>query len=246
MPRVSVTYRTSRTLRFLTGLGKSRRARTALARRGFTKKEYNEGWALFHEATRFHYDSDGDAETEAEVTNKVDAWENRWYPIIAATLERHHPELYAYVFKNLTQAEGPAVIANVRTFHARLSAIFEPTDETKKLSGLDKAGKLLVQRGLTPAVMDEAADLLAQTQTWGAIDDTAQADAAEAERAQAEAKMWAWYKEWSRIFRAEVTQRAVLKELGFLAGSGGGLEEREIEEEEETEEEEAPTTGAPA
>ena len=222
MPRVSVTYRTSRTLRFLTGLGKSRRARTALARRGFTKKEYNEGWGLFHEATRFHYDSDGDAEAEAEVTNKVDAWENRWYPIIAATLERHHPELYAYVFKNLTQAEGPAVIANVRTLHARLSAIFVPTDETKKLPGTDKARKLLVQRGVTAAVMEEATDLLAQTQTWGDIDDTAQAEAAEAERAQAEEKMWAWYKEWSRIFRAEVTHRLVLKQLGFLAGSSGG------------------------
>jgi hypothetical protein len=236
MPRKSVTHRTSRTLRFLTGLGRSRRARTALARRGFTKKEYNEGWALFHEATRFHYDSDGDAETEAEVTNKVDAWENRWYPIIAATLERHHPELYAYVFKNLTQAEGPAVIANVRTFHARLSAIFEPTDETKKLAGLDKAGKLLVQRGLTPDVMEEAANLVAKSQTWGDIDDTSQAEVAEAERVQAEEKMWAWYKEWSRIFRAEVTHRVVLKQLGFLAGSSGGGdagEEEEIEEEEE-------------
>lgn len=244
MPRKSVTQRTGRTLRFLTGLSKSRRARTALARRGFTKKEYNEGWALFHEATRFHYDGDSDAEAEATVINELDAWENRWYPIIAATLERHHPELYAYVFKNLTQAEGPAVIANVRTLHVRLSAIFEPTDETKKLTGLDKAGKLLVQRGLTPAVMEVAADLLVQTQTWGAIDDTAEAEAAEAERAQAEEKMWAWYKEWSRIFRAEVTQRAVLKQLGFLAGSGGGA--GEPEDEEEMEEEEAPTTGAPA
>ena len=56
--------------------------------------------------------------------------------------------------------------------------------------------------------------------------------------------MWAWYKEWSRIFRAEVTQRAVLKQLGFLAGSGGGGagEEEAFEGEEE---EEAPAGGAP-
>ena len=66
-----------------------------------------------------------------------------------------------------------------------------------------------------------------------------------AERAQAEEKMWGWYKEWSRIFRAEVTQRAVLKELGFLAGSGGGAGEPAEMEDEEIEEEEAPAGSAP-
>jgi hypothetical protein len=53
--------------------------------------------------------------------------------------------------------------------------------------------------------------------------------------------MWAWCKEWSRIFRAEVTRRAVLKQLGFLAGSGGGG----AGEEENGDEDEAPASGAP-
>ncbi len=92
--------------------------------------------------------------------------------------------------------------------------------------------------------MEEVADLLAKSQTWGDIDDTAQAEVAEAERVQAEEKMWAWYKEWSRIFRAEVTRRVVLKQLGFLAGSSGAGDAGE--DEEDLEQEETPAGGVPA
>lgn len=50
--------------------------------------------------------------------------------------------------------------------------------------------------------------------------------------AEAEEKLWAWYLEWSTIARTAITDRRLLKMLGFLRSSGAKAEEEELEIEE--------------
>ncbi len=47
----------------------------------------------------------------------------------------------------------------------------------------------------------------------------------QAELDQAEAAMWGWYLEWSKIARIAIKQRVLLKELGFLSTRSGGDDE---------------------
>ena len=78
---------------------------------------------------------------------ELDAFENKWFPIARVSLERHHPEMAAELFLNLSQTEGVEVAVSVRTFLERLAQMQQgvaPFD-----AGGSEAWKLLQQRGLT-------------------------------------------------------------------------------------------------
>lgn len=48
--------------------------------------------------------------------------------------------------------------------------------------------------------------------------------------AKAERDLWAWYLEWSRIERVAVTQRALLRQLGYVASRSRRGDEEEDDE----------------
>lgn len=177
-----------------------------------------------------------------ETLLKLDAWENQWFPIAQAALDRRFPAVSARFFLNLVQTEGPEVAITVRTFVDRYDELVAG-DQKYGAEG-PKAQQLLNQRGVTPGVVADAQALLAAltqlAQPAEPVSEAAEAALLE----EAEAAMWAWYLEWSKIARIAIKQRLLLKELGFLANGrrGGGDEEDDVEVPAPT----APATAKPA
>jgi hypothetical protein len=89
---------------------------------------------------------------------ELDEWENRWFPIASATLQRRFPAVHAKFFLNLSQTEGPSVILSVTTFMERFAALTDP----KAGYGAegDQAKKLLETRGLNEQELGKARVLL--------------------------------------------------------------------------------------
>lgn len=57
--------------------------------------------------------------------------------------------------------------------------------------------------------------------------------------------MWSWYLEWSRIARAVITDRRLLRDLGFLRSARPDLHGRGDNDDADDELEEVVDTGAP-
>lgn len=215
--------KTFRTIRFLFGL-RSPRIATALSGYGFKNEDMVEGWNLIYALGKGKLAILPAGPRDMEVLLKLDAWENQWFPIAEAALDRRFPAVSARFFLNLVQTEGPEVAISVRTFVDRFDEL--GTSEKFGAEG-KKAQELLGQRGVTTAIIDEAKALLAKlTQVAEPIEPVSEAEQEE-ELAAAEAAMWAWYLEWSKIARIAIKQRPLLRQLGFLSIKRGAEEDEE-------------------
>ena len=198
MPRGSMTQKMQTVTTFLIGL-RHRPIRLALAPHGLTREEIERGWRFMAELG-----DDGrfdEGPSTAPLIAELDAWENLWFPITDATLSARLPAAHAVVFKNLRQSTGIEVVVGVRTFLDRIEM-------------LEAEGRqLLIERGLTSARLDEARALLARIER---ADSTALPPIDDA--AIGEDAMWRWYKEWSAVARAVITDRRQLTALGFQRG----------------------------
>jgi hypothetical protein len=230
MAKRRLPEKAQRMLQFLLALKKKAIART-LTKHGFSQDDLNRGWALFQAAVGATLDDTGDPPPDPNDLALLDDWDNRWYPIIDATLQAHFPTIRDKVFLNLSQTQGRQLIPNITSLLKRLAALTgdEATAEEKE------AAALLLVRGLTPDRIDQAQTLLQRLSTIDDFDDDGDSDPAvdEAEQAaeSAEAAMWSFYKEWSTIARAAIKSRGLLRTLGFLDGpadkADGGQEEEE-------------------
>jgi hypothetical protein len=225
MARLTLGQKADRVLKLLLGLRNPRIAES-LAAHGFSDADLAEGWALLQGVTRTRLDS---APTTNSVDptslQKLDEWENKWFPVASATLKRRAPEVHAWVFRNLSQTEGEAVVVSVGTFLERLEALTKKKSEGGYGPGGKEAKKLLETRGLTKEAVGEAKALL---ERLGAIVTPSppspgdkKAKAQEAKFAEAEAALWAYYLEWSEIIRTAIKDRKLLRQLGFLRPTGG-------------------------
>jgi hypothetical protein len=229
MAKRRLPEKAQRMLQFLLALKKKAIART-LKKHGFSQENLDTGWALFQAAVGNTLDDSGDPPPDPNDLALLDDWENRWYPIIEATLEAHFPTIRAKVFLNLTQTQGRQLIPNITKLLARLAALTsEKATEQEK-----KAAALLVVRGLTPDRIEHAQTLLQRLSTIEDFDDEGGSDEAiteveQAAETAAEAAMWSFYKEWSTISRAAIKSRGLLRTLGFLETpedkTNGGPEE---------------------
>lgn len=211
-----------RMLTFLVGM-RDPRLFARMATRGMTTDILEEGWNLFTTAagaklryTPSHGGLYGSPE-EAKLLAELDDWENSWFPIIAATLSRHHSAVYEKVFENLSQTEGKAVIVSVGTMLDRVAGLAGTPDG-------DAAAKLLESRGFTAAARKPAEDALAKLREIGeaAMPDVEPTSKEEQEKALEEA--WAWYREWSTIARTLFKRGDVLIRLGLRKMRRGSSE----------------------
>jgi hypothetical protein len=210
----AIGEKASRVMRFLVGL-RNPSVATALASYGFTENDMAEGWNLVNGLGKGKLATLPAQPRDLEVLSKLDAWENHWFPVSSASLERRYPAVFAQMFLNLQQAEGPEVAITVRTFVDRYD---ELTAANSKYGpeGI-KARDQLVLRGVTAAVVDEARNMLAQLSKISVTPVSAvSVQEQEAELAKAEDALWAWYLEWSKVARVAIKQRALLRQLGFL------------------------------
>ena len=65
--------------------------------------------------------------------------------------------------------------------------------------------------------MNDARSLLASMATIATGGAGTTVDQEQEEAAKAEEAMWSWYLEWSQIARVAISQRALLKQMGFGA-----------------------------
>jgi hypothetical protein len=223
---LSLGDKTFRVVRFLMGLRNPRIA-TALASYGFKDEDMQEGWTLINALGKGKLAVLPPGPRDMETLLKLDAWENQWFPIAQAALERRFPAVAARFFLNLVQTEGPEVAISVRTFVDRYEELVAGSE--KFGAEAKKAQELLVTRGVTPAVVEEAKALLTKLTQMAEPAEPVSVEEQEAELEAAETAMWAWYLEWSKIARIAVKQRVLLRQLGFLAVRRGGDEEEETD-----------------
>jgi hypothetical protein len=203
------------------------RIATALASYGFKDEDMQEGWTLINALGKGKLAVLPPGPRDMETLLKLDAWENQWFPIAQAALERRFPAVAARFFLNLVQTEGPEVAISVRTFVDRYEELVAGSE--KFGAEAKKAQELLVTRGVTPAVVEEAKALLTKLTQMAEPAEPVSVEEQEAELEAAETAMWAWYLEWSKIARIAVKQRVLLRQLGFLAVRRGGDEEEETD-----------------
>lgn len=98
----------------------------------------------------------------------------------------------------------------VTTFLDRFDALAQDAAGPKS----KEARALLVQRGLTPAVVDAARTLLERLGTIEPVDAPPDREESSAQFEEAERALWAWYLEWSQVARVAVRDRRSLRALG--------------------------------
>lgn len=232
MARLTYGQKAQRLLVFLLALRHPQIA-TALAKYRFDDAELATGWALLSAMSKLRLDLV--PTTDPKLLAELDAWENTWFPVIAAVLQYASPQAYEFVFRNLSQESGPAVVITVRALCERVRMLPLPKAE----GGLGREGKaardLLERRGLTEAELQSPERIL---ELISKIQPTPlPARDLEAEEA-AERAMWAWYLQWSAIARVAVKDRRLLKLMGYRKTATGQITEPEPPSDDDTEEDE--------
>ncbi|MEM1416277.1 MAG: hypothetical protein AAGH15_15320 [Myxococcota bacterium] len=212
MPQLTVGQKADRVLRFLLSL-QSTRITGPLIRYGFQAEDLEEGWARLRALAIVRLDRVPPSEGLPAAVGELDAWENRWFPIVKATLGRHHPAANDAVFRNLPQTTGPKVVLGVSRFIERVRGL--PENQELGPEEGNAARALLARRGLTDDVLDDAEVLVRSLDDLLEPREDDEADFAEELRA-AEDAMWTWYLEWSAIARAVIRDRRLLRSMGFL------------------------------
>ncbi|MEM6792128.1 MAG: hypothetical protein AAF715_31715 [Myxococcota bacterium] len=207
MARNTTGQKAQRVLRFILGLRRPRVA-TALAAFGFTQTTFDEGWALLRALVGEQLAAPvSTGPPDPSELERLDAWENKWFVITRATLQRHHPKVADAVFLNLSRTSGPDLLVSVAIFLDRVEGL--PTGSTEEQA----AHALLQTRGLGPATIGQAREILAG---FGSVSTEPSPVIGPAEMAAAEEDMWRWYLEWSSISRIAIRHRRPLRSLGFV------------------------------
>lgn len=210
MAKYSFIDKVHRVIAFVYGLADPDVARELIAA-GFTEADLEEAWRLLREVrpVRFDLPEREDDVVLSQVLQALDAWENRWVPVIDASLRRRHPEVHARVMLNLSQTSGRMVHMMVDTVLERIAAL-----ETSSAAGDLAARAHLEKRGLSAEVIAEARRLIDRIERPKFVPSLPTA-AELAARERAEAELWGWYLEWSAIARARIRSRSMLQKLGF-------------------------------
>lgn len=237
---LTIGQKSYRVVVFLQGLQR-RRVAKAMAKHGFKKKDLVEGWRLLQNISSGRLGQQDQFSAEQRTMPRVDAWENYWYSIIQAVLERHTPDVAAKVFLNLAKSSGPQVAIGVQTLVTRLREVQADSSKEAKL-----AMQMLKARGFGEEQLAEAEELLLALQELPEMGDELQP--ATAQLQDAEAAMWSWYREWSTIARGVIRDRNLLRALGFLRNGSRSSQQETVGDESDSgdEEEAAPLSLPPA
>jgi hypothetical protein len=224
MAKLKVGQKAHRVLDFLVGLG-HRGARRALEGQGFTDADLEGGWRRLKALS--HVSPLEPSDPSADLVSELAAWESRWFPVCEVVLRLNFPAVHAVVFAKLRRAEGPEVVMAVTMLLDRLEAIARPEEE----GGLGDEGRraraLLAKRNMTDEVFAQGRKLLARIGEEPNAPADEELDAQDREaRAAAEQHLWRWYLEWSTLARLAISDRRLLRSLGFRrsARADGGDE----------------------
>src|SRR5690606_24142737 len=183
MARLTIGQKSERVLRFLRGLSEPRGAAARLPY-GFSQADWDEGWQLLREAAGSRLAVSVPPPPDPTVLQQLDAWENRWFPVVGASLRRRHPEVFEKLFLNLSQADGLEVTMTVSTLLSRLEELQQSPEGKAPLALLEKRGFTAAQRAEAEALLQQFGRIVPESPT---------AEQAAEERERAEAALWDWY-----------------------------------------------------
>ncbi len=185
---------------------------------GFSEAVLEEGWALFGKVKELRINRVlTPATNDSDIIEVVGAFENLWFPIVKAALDRRYPEVSAQLFLNLGRTNGKAAAYAVETFIDRLGEM-ERGEASFEKDG-PEAREYLRSRGLTDSVIEEIAGKLDAKSEFASGEVPTPFDTEELNKAEAE--MWAFYTDWSTVVRSVITDGNLLRILGFKKRSGG-------------------------
>lgn len=217
MARTSLTQKAERVLHLLLAT-RFPGVAAALAPHGFSRAVIREGFRLLEALTGEGDDVTLAAPPAASTSTaahlaELDAWENKWFVIADAALTRHFPKVREDVFRKLPRTEGQDLVLSVPVFVTRVAALAHGTAQEQA------ARALLVERGLTDAVLEEVRALRTQLETVAPARPPPPIDPAAL--AAAEKALWAYYLEWSAIARQVIRDRRVLIRAGLMRPRSG-------------------------
>jgi hypothetical protein len=200
----------TRALRFLNGAA-SPRIRLKLQALGFDNAEQETGWSLLRRVTGYTVDAVAPLEQPGMI-DSLDSWENKYFPVIDASLKSRFPAIHEKLFNNLRQTDGPELLITLPKLHERLLAL-------KGDAAGEQALALLSKRGVDQAQLDALAAMLAQATSL----DSDAALLARAEQTAREARdvaakeLEAYLDEWAALSRSAITNKNHLRQLGVMS-----------------------------
>lgn len=215
--KLSSSEKSERVLRFLLGLRNPRIA-TALARYGFSQADLDDGWRLLAQLGSGKLPAIEGLPERSKVLAELQDWGRQWLPVASATLQHRFPHVADEFLMKAGDRRAPRVlVAVVDEIVTRLDAWFQ----NRGLYGREgeQALSVLESRGLNAETNSRARTLIASLKNAGSEPEwlLAQKEA----QAHADATLWCWYLEWSRIARVAIKERALLRQLGFKANDAG-------------------------
>lgn len=203
MATLSAGKDAERVLKLLVGLGHAPAA-DIMRRHGFAEADREEGWRYLHAIAAARLPRRSATGPRTRLLERLDAWESVWFPVASAALSERFPSVHAWLFRELPRNDDEAVVASVGVFLQRVLRMpFEPA-----LSGCGaEARELLARRGIDDSTVRIASELLERVCTAQDRDPAGDAGA--------EAALQSWYLRWSEIVRVHITDREVLRALGF-------------------------------
>lgn len=191
-----------------------------LEEHGFDKPVLDEGYGLLQNVMHLRGTAEEQAAQEPLLLKRLDEYENKWLAIARVSLDRHFPQIAEHFFNGLSQKQGDEVVLSVGLFMSRLAEL----EQGAAPYGADgpAARELLHRRGLTEEREMEGRLLLEELRT---VKDAPRPSSIATDRQKAVDDLWAWYLEWSTIARLVISDRRLLRRLGFGQSSARFAEE---------------------
>jgi hypothetical protein len=214
----------NRVLTFLMGLRHPQVAR-AMIQYGFSQVHLDQGWQNVRDVTRIRLGKQ-EPTRDPRTIEVLDKFENVWVVVSKAVLQHRYPQVHDALFRNLKQGSGDTVALTVMTFLSRLGEM--EAGEGEYSEDGPQAREELRARGLTDEIVAEAQAHTKSLSAW--IEPLEEDVDSKKEREESEERMWAGYKEWGAIARVAITDRRLLRGLGYLSPKKASRGEEEVDD----------------
>jgi hypothetical protein len=205
-----------RVVRFLYAVGTSHSIRTILFKHGYRRADHDEGWDLVKQACddpAIAWPADLD-ETSQDAIIELDAWDERGFSIVGATLSHRYPKQSRFLLTGIGPSDGPDAVDGVRELLDRLDALEagaseSPEEDKRAIAALSRRGLGKKEREHLRQLVD-----VAERSQPPPMSRAITSGDPRFERLLA---LRAWFDEWSEIARATITRVDHLVKLGLAS-----------------------------
>ncbi len=219
MARAALEATPTRAAQLLHAITMSLTIRTLLARHGYGPEDHKEGIELLRECVApedIVWPGGFDIAVQDAVV-ELDAWDEKGFRIVEASLTHKFPEQARFVLSGLEPSEGPSAVTGVKHLLDRLDDL-ESSAERKRTRREDQAAlEALAKRGITKEERSRLRALVASASP--ATDPSAPRSGPHpVDHETRLLALRAWYEEWASMARAALTREDHLSRMGISRG----------------------------